>query len=147
MSQISFLNDDNSFAWENSETVAKWLNQVAEKEGSKIMELSYVYCSDLKLLEINKQYLSHDYFTDIITFDLSGHDSSIEGEIYISVERVLDNAKRFESKKELELSRVHVHGLLHLLGYNDHSDSDREMMRNKENHYLSLLPEVPRGTF
>lgn len=147
MSQISFLNDDNSFAWENSETIAKWLNQVAEKEGSKITDLTYVYCSDLKLLEINEQFLSHNYFTDIITFDLSDNDSSIEGEIYISIERVLDNAKTFESEKELELSRVHVHGLLHLLGYDDHSDSEREMMRNKENHYLSLLTEVPRGTF
>lgn len=147
MTPFHFLNDDHPFVWENSELLSDWLTLVADQEKQSISELSFIYCSDKKLLEVNKKFLSHDYYTDIITFNLSDHDSGIEGEVYISIDRVIENAKLFATSFEHELSRVHVHGLLHLLGYDDHSDSEQQMMRNKENHYLSLLPEVPRGTF
>ncbi len=146
MSEVQFHNDDHSFSWEKSQSIADWLQLVCEKEKKKLTSLSYVFCSDRRLLEINRQHLNHDYYTDIITFDLS-EDSSIEGEIYISLDRVVENAASFQVAPELELCRVHVHGLLHLIGYDDHSKSDKQIMRDKEDTYLSLLPEVPRGTF
>lgn len=146
MKKIHFLNDDHSFSWEDQNTLRNWLLSVCKFEEKALTELTYVYCTDERLLTINQQHLSHDYFTDIITFDLS-EDSSIEGEVYISIDRVLENAEIFEVTSELELCRVHVHGLLHLIGYDDHTESDRKIMRNKENTYLSLLPKVPRGTF
>lgn len=100
--------------------------------------LSYVFCSDDFLLQINKDYLKHDYFTDIITFDLStSKQSPIIGEVYISVDTVRDNAKRFNTTISQELHRVIFHGALHLCGYRDKSKKDQTLMTQKENQYLS----------
>jgi rRNA maturation RNase YbeY len=95
---------------------------------------------------MNRTHLDHDYYTDIITFDLSDSEP-IEGEIYISVDRVKENASTYGVSFEEELCRVMCHGLLHLIGYDDHSDADKQEMRAKETFCLSLLSEVPRGTF
>jgi rRNA maturation RNase YbeY len=103
-------------------------------------ELSYILCSDNKLLEINKKHLDHDYYTDIITFNLSTSFKIIRGEIYISLERVGENAKKMNQTIENELNRVLIHGVLHLMGYQDHTDEDRSEMRAKEDYCLSLLP-------
>ncbi len=146
MPDISFHCDDASFQWNDEAVVAQWLIQIAQSENLTIRELSYVYCSDDRLLQMNQEHLGHDYYTDIITFDLSDNDE-MEGEIYISLDRVADNAHTFNDSFETELCRVMAHGLLHLAGYDDHSDADITIMRAKETFCLSLLPKVPRGTF
>jgi rRNA maturation RNase YbeY len=118
--------------------VSKWLLEVCKNESCLLHELTYVFCSDTYLLELNNQFLSHDYFTDILTFDMSKDEAGIHGEVYISVDRVTENAKVYQVKFQDELARVMVHGLLHLLGYDDHGDAVHAM-RIKEDTYLSLL--------
>ncbi|MCP4458149.1 MAG: rRNA maturation RNase YbeY [Cytophagales bacterium] len=145
MPTIFFDSDDVSFHWHNEAVVIVWLNQIARSEKIKIISLSYVFCSDHKLLEINKKYLNHDYFTDVITFDLSESDD-IEGEIYISTDRISEHAVEYSVSFEEELCRVIAHGLLHLMGYDDKTEEQQQEMRSKEFMCLSLLQEVPRGT-
>jgi len=114
------------------------IEKLAESENRTLGDISYILCSDNYLLEINRQYLNHDYFTDVITFDYS-EDNVISGDIFISVDTVADNAKEYNVTFEKELERVMVHGVLHLVGYNDKSDSEVKQMRAKENQYLSLF--------
>ena len=112
---------------------------VIEKEKSEPGELSFIFCSDLYLNSINKEYLNHNTLTDIITFDNSpNQDSPVSGDIYISIERVRQNAQAFKASFDNELHRVLIHGVLHLLGYNDKKASDKAHMRKKEEAYLSL---------
>ena len=101
--------------------------------------MNYVFCSDEYLLEINKQYLDHDYFTDIITFDNSEEDNQLEGDIYISVDRVRENAATFHTDFDTEMRRVLIHGLLHLAGYEDSSEALKTAMRAKEDEYLRVF--------
>lgn len=143
---IFFSNDDVSFHWHNKAMIISWIRQVAAKENATINSLSYVFCSDTKILEINKEYLNHQTYTDVITFNLSDS-TEIEGEVYISIDRVLANSKEYSVTFEKELCRVIVHGLLHLVGYNDKNEQQRQEMHNRESLCLSLLPDVPRGTF
>ena len=120
-----------------------WLIQVASDENKEIASLSYILCSDHYLHQINVDYLDHDTLTDIITFELGDpQDSNIEGEIYISVDRVLDNASQLSVEFTVELSRVLVHGLLHLIGYSDKTSEEKVIMRGKEDHYLALLDRL-----
>ena len=107
-------------------------------------ELQYIFCSDDRLLEINKQFLNHDYYTDIITFNLSGANQPINAEIYISVDRVRENAGDFNSSVPMELHRVIFHGALHLCGYKDKTRKDQTEMRKMEDKYLEMY-SVPRG--
>ena len=109
-----------------------------KREKKKVGELSFVFCSDAYLLEINKQYLKHDYYTDIITFDLSQIPGMISGEIYISVDRVRDNAQNFNVSFKEELHRVIFHGALHLCGYRDKTAKEEALMRKMEDKYLKL---------
>ena len=146
MIDIDFNCDDVSFEWENESVIIQWINQVLDLESAVGHSLSYVFCSDERLLEINKSYLNHDYYTDVITFDLSD-DESIEGEIYISLDRVKDNVSSLSGSFEAELCRVIIHGVLHLCGYLDKTTEQSQIMRAKEDACLSLLSEVPRGTF
>lgn len=146
MNEISFGSLDVNFHWNNEQLLFDWLLSIASQEQQQLNSLSYVFCSDQHLLEMNKTHLDHDYFTDIITFDLSD-DDSIEGEIYISIDRVKENAATYQTSFEEELCRVMCHGLLHLIGYDDHNEADIQEMRAKETFCLSLLREVPRGTF
>lgn len=122
--------------------VKKWLQSIAVEEGFNIQELDYIFCTDDYLLDINIQHLDHHTLTDIITFDLSDEPThpDIEGEIYISWDRILDNAKTFEVPTENELSRVMAHGVLHLCGYKDKSPDDEKTMREKENYYIRTSP-------
>ncbi|PQJ31494.1 rRNA maturation RNase YbeY [Nonlabens arenilitoris] len=117
---------------------SKWLEAVAVSEQKSIGDLSYVFCTDDFLLELNKKYLDHDTLTDIITFDYCD-DYLIHGEIYISVDRVKDNAKDFNVTFNDELLRVMVHGLLHLCGYGDKSDFEKSYMRSKENEKIKMF--------
>jgi len=108
----------------------------ALKEVKKKLHITYVFCSDEYLLNMNKQFLEHDYYTDIITFPLSETENEIEAEIYISIDRVRDNAVKFKTDFLEEFHRVIFHGVLHLMGYKDKSKADKETMRNKENEWL-----------
>jgi rRNA maturation RNase YbeY len=120
----------------NEKSYIDWLHYVAAEEKSSITSLAYIFCSDEYLLDINIKYLGHDYYTDIITFPyVEKH--LIESDLYISVDRVKENAEDFEIPFENELLRVMVHGLLHLIGYSDKRDDDIHMMRQKEDFYIS----------
>ncbi len=116
----------------------KFLLNLFKKEKEPLTELQYIFCSDDYLLAINKQYLGHDYYTDIITFDLSASDQPINAEIYISVDRVRENADEFGSSFKKELHRVIFHGALHLCGYKDKTPKESEKMREMEEKYLEL---------
>lgn len=137
-SGIYFFCEDISFKTPPLRSTRSWLNAVAASENKSIGGLNYIFCSDPYLLNINKDYLGHDTLTDIITFDNSESGDLIEGDIYISVDRVRENALKFQVTFNKELHRVMVHGLLHLLGYKDKSINQKKTMRKKESGYLSL---------
>lgn len=117
--------------------VSKWLANVADAENKKIIQLNYIFCDDEYLLEINKKYLSHDYYTDIITFPYQ-EGMLLEGDLFISLDRVKENALQYSINFDAELRRVLVHGLLHLMGYTDKTEEDQQKMTEKENYYLEL---------
>jgi rRNA maturation RNase YbeY len=135
---ITFQSEDIVFDLKEKLKHKQWLKEVARIEGKSILELSYVFCSDAYLLSINQAYLNHDTLTDIVTFDQSEDSKKIEGDIFISIERVRENGEKYGTNKT-ELKRVMVHGLLHLLGYKDKTKADKETMRKKENTYLGLI--------
>lgn len=136
---VSFFSEDIDFKVVNPLKTKKWLKNASISEGYELSQLNYVFCSDEYLLEINKQYLDHDYFTDIITFDNSEEDNQLEGDIYISVDRVRDNAATFHTDFDIEMRRVLIHGLLHLAGHDDTSEALKTAMRAKEDEYLRLF--------
>lgn len=137
-SGIYFFSEDISFRPPSLKKARLWLNEVAINENRPIGNLNYIFCSDAYLLTINRTYLGHDTLTDIITFDNAENGAEIEGDIYISVERVNDNAEKFRTTFDAELHRVMVHGLLHLVGYKDKTANQKKIMRKKETTYLSL---------
>jgi len=118
-----------------------WLKKVIELEKYIPGDISYILCDDNFLYQMNIDYLQHDTLTDVITFPVSKHKNVVSGEIYISIERVLENSTYEKSTFLNELARVMVHGLLHLLGYNDYTVEEKNLMRQKEDYYLSLLPQ------
>lgn len=137
---ISFFTEDTNYKLKEKGQIRQWLTTVAKKEGAEISELNYIFCSDNYLLDLNKKYLDHDTLTDIITFSYSEEiEGSVKGDIFISIDRVRENAKTFKVKQEQELHRVMVHGLLHLLGYKDKTKQDKLLMTSKEDHYLNLF--------
>ncbi len=133
---VSF-NFDNSFNLKDRLKIKRWIKQVIENDGSRVGDISYIFCSDERILEVNRQYLKHDFYTDIITFDYVEKDR-ISGDIFISTDRVRDNATEFNVSFEEELHRVIIHGVLHLLGQQDHTDKEKKQMRTKENKALLL---------
>jgi rRNA maturation RNase YbeY len=135
---ITFLTEDIAFELKEKLKHKAWLKNVAQTEGFKIGELNYIFCSDNYLLEINQKYLGHDTLTDIVTFDNSENPKTIEGDIFISIDRVRENAIKFDTDAT-ELKRVMVHGLLHLIGYKDKDKAQKELMRNKENEHLKNI--------
>lgn len=114
----------------------QFIVRLFRSEGKKLEHLNYIFCSDEKVLEINKTYLKHDYYTDIITFELQPKGEPVEGDIFISVERVKDNAQQLLQTQTRELHRVIFHGALHLCGYRDKTAKEEKLMRAKEDHYL-----------
>jgi rRNA maturation RNase YbeY len=116
----------------DTERVKKWLVFIANKHEKEIGEISYIFCSDSYLLEVNRQYLDHDYLTDIITFDYT-EENTISGDVFISTDRVSENAVEFDVSYDEELLRVISHGVLHLIGFNDKNDADQEVMTQQEN--------------
>jgi probable rRNA maturation factor len=134
--KVYFFFDNVSFTLSNRGLLKKFIEGIFKKEKKKLVSLNYVFCSDERLLQINKDYLRHDYYTDIISFDLSDNWMGLNGEIYISVDRVRDNAARLGISFSIELKRVIFHGALHLCGYKDKSEVDIQIMRSMENKYL-----------
>ena len=132
---IQFCTEDITFSLKEKLKHKAWLNEVGKQEGKKILDLTYVFCSDEYLLQINQEYLNHDTLTDIVTFDNSEDPKKIEGDIFISIERVKENGDKLGTS-ETELERVMVHGLLHLLGYKDKKKEDKALMTEKEDFYI-----------
>ncbi|MDF9830544.1 rRNA maturation RNase YbeY [Parabacteroides sp. PF5-6] len=118
--------------------VTNWIKAVAKEHGYKVGEISYIFCSDEKILEVNRQYLQHDYYTDIITFDYT-EGQTIAGDLFISLDTVRTNAEKFNSTYEEELHRTIIHGILHLCGINDKGPGERAIMEGEENKALSQL--------
>lgn len=135
---VRFFQEETDFIPKQKNNLKKWISNVIKCEHSSPGEINYIFCSDNYLLQINKNFLSRDYYTDIITFDQSDDPNEINGDIYISVDRVEENAKNNSSPFEEELHRVMIHGVLHLLGFKDHSDEEKKKMREKEDACLSL---------
>lgn len=117
---------------------SSWIQQTISKEKHTSGDISFIFCSDLYLLGINKEYLKHDYFTDIITFDYV-EDGIVSGDIFISIDRVKENATLYKVDFLSEINRIMIHGILHLLGYKDKKPADKSLMTNKEDYYLSIL--------
>jgi len=136
---INFFNEDIDFKIKDKNNFKAWLKKVAEKEGFRITDLNYIFCSDQYLHKINLEYLNHDTFTDIITFDNSEDESTIEGDVFLSIERITDNSRTLNTHFKEEIKRVVVHGLLHLCGYDDHSIEDKAEMRRLENEYILIF--------
>ena len=126
--------------------IGRWLTSVAQSEGYSIGDIGVIFCSSEQLLQINRDFLAHDYYTDIITFDDSDLEitKTISGELYIDVETVRDNADQFGSTPLREMHRILVHGVLHLCGQGDKSDVESAQMRSKEDHYLELLDSMSK---
>jgi rRNA maturation RNase YbeY len=134
---ISF-NYENDFELNNEEQFSNWISSVIVSEDKKEGEINYIFCDDEYLLGLNEQYLNHDTLTDIISFDYSVG-KELHGDIFISTERVLENAAEFKVTFEEELKRVMVHGVLHYCGYKDKSDEDEKLMRSKEDEKIKMF--------
>lgn len=147
-SSIYFHSQNISFTPKKKNALRLWLQDVAIKEKVQINEVNFIFCNDENLLQLNETYLNHNTYTDIITFDYSEHlplyksskknQNSLTGDIFISIDRVKENAQKFDTLFENELHRVMVHGILHLIGYKDKSKKDKKLMTQKENFYLSF---------
>jgi len=139
--QISFYLEDTSYYLRSKKNIRKWITQVILSEGKKTGVINFVICSDKYLLELNQEYLNHNTYTDTITFDYSEDDKAIIGDVFISIDRIKENAKSYSQKLSTELHRVMCHGVLHLLGFADKTEKQSLQMRDKEDYYLSLLPK------
>ena len=134
---IAFYAEDIKLPAIKKRAVGNWIKEVAATYGKKVGDISYIFCSDEKILEVNRQYLQHDYYTDIITFDYTGG-NKISGDLFISLDTVRTNAEQFGSDYETELHRVIIHGILHLCGINDKGPGEREVMEAAENKALAM---------
>lgn len=137
--RIKFIEEDVEIGFlKRKGDIKSWIERVILDHKAKPVEINYIFCSDEYLLKVNKEYLNHDYYTDIITFDNSELEGEIESDIFISLDRVKENAENLKEPFLKELHRVIIHGILHLLGYKDKTKKDQEVMRKKEDEYLLL---------
>jgi probable rRNA maturation factor len=136
--KIAFNDVDLKTSFKGRKKIKEWVNKAIKKEGYELGELSYNFCSDEHLLQINIEHLKHDFYTDIITFELN-ENKTIVGDVYISIDRVKENAQQNNKTYSNELMRVIIHGALHLCGYKDKIKKEAALMREKEDYYLSLL--------
>ncbi|MDD6000679.1 MAG: rRNA maturation RNase YbeY [Bacteroidales bacterium] len=134
---ISFQFEDANFEFSDPEKVENWIIKTIETEKCFTGNVTYIFCSDSYLLDVNRKYLNHDYFTDVITFDYVKN-SKISGDIFISIDRITEDAKIFNVSRENELLRVMIHGVLHLIGYDDQTDEQEEEIHKKEDFYLNI---------
>lgn len=135
---IKYFNEDVPLPKIKKRRTSNWIKETILLEEKIVGDVSFIFCSDNYLLEVNKKYLTHDYYTDIITFDYV-EGELISGDIFISTDRVKENAKEFSTTTENELNRILIHGILHLLGYKDKIKKDKELMTFKEDYYLNVL--------
>jgi rRNA maturation RNase YbeY len=134
--KIHFFSNDVPVPLKNMTNLKNFIESIFRKELQKLDSINYIFCSDKVILEINRKYLNHDFYTDVITFDLSANNTSISAEVYISIERIRDNAKELGVTIKSELHRVLFHAALHVCGYNDKKKKDKEIMRKKEDELL-----------
>jgi len=139
MPKINFFTEDINYTLKQKAKIRTWIIETIKEEGYSLKELNFILCSDEYLLRINIDYLQHDDYTDVITFDNAEQLKTIVGDIFISVERIKENAQQFGSNIEAELCRVMIHGTLHLLGYKDKTKAAKSQMTAKEDQYLELL--------
>ena len=132
---VSYFTEDITFPFKLKRLTSKWLKFVAHSEARRLGDISIIFCSDLYILDVNRKYLNHDYYTDIITFDYCEGDL-LSGDLFISIDSVRENAAFYGTAFENELNRVIVHGVLHLIGYDDHTEEEIAQMRSKEDFYL-----------
>jgi rRNA maturation RNase YbeY len=137
--KIHFFTEDITYTLKKKTAIKDWLKLAVTAEGYVLEELNFIFCSDEYLLRINQDYLQHDDYTDVITFDNSEQPKTIAGDIFISIERIRENAKGLKVSPHDELCRVIIHGTLHLLGYKDKGKAAKLQMTAREDHYLSLL--------
>ncbi len=142
MPALNFFEEDITYKLKHKNQVRRWIAETIVAEGFRLKELNYIFCSDNYLLKINRQYLNHDTYTDIVTFDNSVDEKSVAGDIFISIDRIRENATKFNVTEVDELHRVMVHGALHLLGYGDKKPSDKKKMTEKEDFYLNLMKRI-----
>lgn len=135
---INYQCQDIKFVLKEKRKISKWINDVIKSHQKKLGNVSYIFCSNEYILELNQKYLNHNYFTDIITFDYCS-DNIVEGDIFISVDTVLDNSHRFKTNFNDELLRVIIHGVLHLVGFSDKTAKQQKQMRVLEDEALSIF--------
>lgn len=148
MGVIRFFSEDINFSLPQKLQTKSWINLIINSEGALLNDLNIIFCSDDYLHKLNLQYLQHDDYTDILTFDKIEEIGKVSGDIFISIERVKENADNLNHEFILELKRVIIHGIFHLLGYEDKHKNQKKIMTQKENEALNLLSQfdVPRGT-
>ena len=135
--KIHFFSHDIDTSLRNTPNLKHFIELIFKTESKSLDSINYIFCSDKAVLEINKKYLNHDFYTDVITFDLSRNNKAITAEVYISIERIRENAKQLGISIKSELHRVLFHAALHLCGYNDKGIKDKEIMRKKEDQLLT----------
>lgn len=138
--ELTFHSEEIDFELESTSKIDAWLKSVIKNENWILAGVTYIFCSDAYLYQMNVEHLQHDTYTDVITFQYN--EEFVEGDIFISVERTNENAKNFGVTSSHELHRVMVHGLLHLMGYKDKEPADKKLMTEKENEYLALLKPI-----
>jgi rRNA maturation RNase YbeY len=137
---ITYFKEEVEFGLPNESKLSEWLEKMAKSENKEISQMTFIFCNDEYILNINKQFLNHDFYTDIITFPYK-QGKEIESDIFISIERIRENAVTFNTTFELELLRVMAHGLLHLMGYLDKTENEKKEMRTQENKAINLFKE------
>jgi len=141
--QIYFINESPvTYRLKQKTILCNWIYKTIQAEKKQLIQLNYIFCSDDFLLKLNQKHLNHNYFTDILTFDNSDTKKEIEGDIFISIDRVRDNAKTLKTLLHHELNRVIIHGVLHLCGYKDKTQLEQQKMRTKEDFYLKELEKL-----
>jgi len=138
----NFFSENKNFKISNKKEIRTLLKEICKKENKKISFINCVFCSDNRLLEINKKYLNNTSLTDVVTFDFTTNKKTIEGDVYISIDRVKENAKKYKQSFKTELLRIIIHGLLHLIGFSDKTKEEKNTMTLKENEYLSLYNKL-----
>ena len=138
----NFFSENKNFKISNKKEIRTLLKEICKKENKKISFINCVFCSDNRLLEINKKYLNNTSLTDVVTFDFTTNKKTIEGDVYISIDRVKENAKKYKQLFKTELLRIIIHGLLHLIGFLDKTKEEKNTMTLKENEYLSLYNKL-----
>jgi len=136
-SSINFFNEDITYRLRDKNKIREWIIEVVNSEGQQVGSLNYIFCSDKYLHELNVNYLEHDNHTDVITFDITDEEEVISGDIFISLERVKENAKIYGVRISDEIHRVMIHGVLHLIGYQDNTEVEKDQIREFEDNHLA----------